>query len=247
MEEEISLVELFDILKKRMAWIINATLLGVLLAAIYTFFIAVPEYSSTTQLLVNRTQQSEVIQQSDINTNVQLINTYKDILKSPVVLDDVRDDLNLDLSHSELSNKMSISTQDNSQVFNIQVTDGNPYDAAIIANTTASVFQEKLPDIMNVDNVSVISEGVPNENPISPNNVLNLAIGLVLGAMIGIGLAFLSEFMDNTVKDEKFIVEELGWTNLGRISEMTPEELQSNAKQTQLHRTDETRSARSRV
>ena len=247
MEEEISLVELFDILKKRMAWIINATLLGVLLAAIYTFFIAVPEYSSTTQLLVNRTQQSEVIQQSDINTNVQLINTYKDILKSPVVLDDVRDDLNLDLSHSELSNKMSISTQDNSQVFNIQVTDGNPYDAAIIANTTASVFQEKLPDIMNVDNVSVISEGVPNENPISPNNVLNLAIGLVLGAMIGIGLAFLFEFMDNTVKDEKFIVEELGWTNLGRISEMTPEELQSNAKQTQLHRTDETRSARSRV
>lgn len=247
MEEEISLVELFDILKKRMAWIINATLLGVLLAAIYTFFIAVPEYSSTTQLLVNRTQQSEVIQQSDINTNVQLINTYKDILKSPVVLDDVRDDLNLDLSHSELSNKMSISTQDNSQVFNIQVTDGNPYDAAIIANTTASVFQEKLPDIMNVDNVSVISEGVPNENPISPNNVLNLAIGLVLGAMIGIGLAFLSEFMDNTVKNEKFIVEELGWTNLGRISEMTPEELQSNAKQTQLHRTDETRSARSRV
>lgn len=247
MEEEISLVELFDILKKRMAWIINATLLGVLLAAIYTFFIAVPEYSSTTQLLVNRTQQSEVIQQSDINTNVQLINTYKDILKSPVVLDEVRDDLNLELSHSALSNKISISTQDNSQVFNIQVTDGNPYDAALIANTTASVFQEKLPDIMNVDNVSVISEGVPNENPISPNNVLNLAIGLVLGAMIGIGLAFLFEFMDNTVKDEKFIVEELGWTNLGRISEMTPEELQSNAKQTQLHRTDETRSARSRV
>lgn len=247
MEEEISLVELFDIIKKRVAWIINATLLGVLLAAVYTFFVAVPEYSSTTQLLVNRTQQSEVIQQSDINTNVQLINTYKDILKGPVILDEVRDELDLELSHTELSNKISISSQDNSQVFNIQVSDGNPYDAATIANTTASVFKENLPEIMNVDNVSVISEGIPNETPISPNNVLNLAIGLVLGGMIGVGLAFLFEFMDNTVKDEKFIVEELGWTSLGRISEMSPDELKADNRQAQLQRSDETRSARSRV
>lgn len=230
-----------------MAWIINATLLGVLLAAVYTFFVAVPEYSSTTQLLVNRTQQSEVIQQSDINTNVQLINTYKDILKGPVILDEVRDELDLELSHTELSNKISISSQDNSQVFNIQVSDGNPYDAATIANTTASVFKENLPEIMNVDNVSVISEGIPNETPISPNNVLNLAIGLVLGGMIGVGLAFLFEFMDNTVKDEKFIVEELGWTSLGRISEMSPDELKADNRQAQLQRSDETRSARSRV
>lgn len=247
MEEEISLVELFDIIKKRMAWIINATLLGVLLAALYTFFIAVPEYSSTTQLLVNRTQQTEVIQQSDINTNVQLINTYKDILKGPVILDEVRDDLDLDLSHSALSNKISISSENNSQVFSIRVTDTNPYDAATIANTTASVFQENLDEIMNVDNVTVISEGTPNITPISPNNVLNIAIGLVLGGMIGVGLAFLFEFLDNTVKDEKFIVEELGWTSLGRISEMTPDELKSDGRQALPQRSTETRSARSRV
>lgn len=247
MEEEISLVELFGILKKRIAWIINATLLGVLLAAVYTFFVAVPEYSSTTQLIVNRTQQSEVIQQSDINTNVQLINTYKDILKSPVVLDEVRKELDLDLTHNALSNKISIATQDNSQVFNIQVNDGNPFDAATIANTVASVFQEELPDIMNVDNVSVISESVPNETPISPNNTLNLAIGLVLGGMIGVGLAFLLEFMDNTVKDETFIVEELGWTSLGIISEMTTDELTADGSQVKAGKSNETRRARSRV
>lgn len=247
MEEEISLVELFDIIKKRMAWIINATLLGILLAALYTFFMAVPEYSSTTQLLVNRTQQTEVIQQSDINTNVQLINTYKDILKGPVILDEVREELDLDLSHSALSNKISISSENNSQVFSIKVTDTNPYDAAMIANTTASVFQENLDDIMNVDNVTVISEGTPNITPISPNNALNIAIGLVLGGMIGVGLAFLFEFLDNTVKDEKFIVEELGWTSLGRISEMTAEELKTDGRQALPQRSTDTRSARSRV
>ena len=246
-EEEISLVELFGILKKRMGWIINATLLGLLLAAVFTFFIATPTFSSTTQLLVNRTQQTEVIQQSDINTNLQLINTYKDIVRGPVILDEVREILNLSESHSSLSDRISVSNQDNSQVFSIQVTDENPNNAAVIANTTATVFQENLDEIMNVDNITIISQAEPNLNPVSPNNTLNLAIGLVLGAMVGIGLVFLFEFLDNTVKDERFITEELGWTSLGRISEMTADELSADTKAAHNKRTTRTAETRTRV
>jgi len=246
-EEEISLIELFGILKKRMGWIINATLLGLLLAAVFTFFVATPTFSSTTQLLVNRTQQTEVIQQSDINTNLQLINTYKDIVRGPVILDEVREILNLSESHSSLSDRISVSNQDNSQVFSIQVTDENPNNAAIIANTTATVFQENLDEIMNVDNITIISQAEPNLNPVSPNNTLNLAIGLVLGAMVGIGLVFLFEFLDNTVKDERFITEELGWTSLGRISEMTADELSADTKAAHNKRTTRTAETRTRV
>jgi len=246
-EEEISLIELFGILKKRMGWIINATLLGLLLAAVFTFFVATPTFSSTTQLLVNRTQQTEVIQQSDINTNLQLINTYKDIVRGPVILDEVREILNLSESHSSLSDRISVSNQDNSQVFSIQVTDENPNNAAVIANTTATVFQENLDEIMNVDNITIISQAEPNLSPVSPNNTLNLAIGLVLGAMVGIGLVFLFEFLDNTVKDERFITEEVGWTSLGRISEMTADELSADTKAAHNKRTTRTAETRTRV
>lgn len=247
MEEEISLQELYLIIKKRLGLIINLTLIGLLTVAFYTFFVATPEYSSTTQLLVNRDQQTDVIQRSDIDTNVQLINTYKDIIKGPVILDEVRDDLNMAQSHSALSDQITISNEQNSQVFSIRVTDTNPYNAAMIANTTASVFQENLDEIMNVDNVTVISQAEPNTTPISPNHTLNLAIGVVLGGMIGVGLAFLLEFLDNTVKDEKFIVDELGWTNLGRISEMSADELKSDGRQALPERSTEARATRSRV
>ena len=77
--------------------------------------------------------------------------------------------------------------------------------------------------------------------------MLNLAIGVVLGGMIGVGLAFLLEFLDNTVKDEKFIVEELGWTSLGRIAEMSADELKSDGRQALPQRTNETSNVRSRV
>lgn len=247
MEEEISLKELFEIVKKRLGLIINLTLAGLLVVAFYTFFIATPEYSATTQLLVNRTEQADAIQRSDIDTNLQLINTYKDIIRGPVILDEVREELNLDVSHGTLRGNIAISNETNSQVFSIQVNDTNPYNAAEIANTTATVFQENLNEIMSVDNVTVISQAEPNINPISPNHTLNLAIGIVLGGMIGVGLAFLLEFLDNTVKDEKFIVEELGWTSLGRIAEMNADELKSDGRQALPKRTQESKAVRSRV
>ena len=55
---------------------------------------------------------------------------------------------------------------------------------------------------MNVDKISIISGAVANTTPVSPNNKLNLVIGLVLGMMVGVGLAFLFELLDRTVKDE---------------------------------------------
>lgn len=245
MEEVISLVEFFGTIKKRMSMIVSLGLVGLIIASVFTFFIATPQYSATTQILVNHTQTGEVIQQSDINTNVQLINTYKDIIKGPVILDDVRETLDFDISHGQLSNKIQIGNQDNSQVFSLTVTDDSPFDAAAIANTVAITFQENIGEIMNVDNVTIISEAVANTSPVSPNTVLNLIIGLLLGFLIGVVLSFIYEYMDNTVKDEKFIIEELGWTNLGKVSEMSEEELKSEQHVSQ--RQTESRSARSRV
>ncbi len=241
MEEEISLAELFAILKKRMPMIISVGLVTLILAAVFTFFIATPKYSSTTQILVNRkTESAEGMQLNDINTNVQMINTYKDIIKGPVILNEVSEKLETNLTTAQLSSKIDIATQDNSQVFSLTVTDESPFDAAEIANEVATTFQNEIGNIMNVENVTIISEAIPDGNQISPNNPLNLVIGLIVGLMLGVGAAFLLEFMDKSVRDERFITEELGWASLGNISEMTYSELSSKAepiKQTNTRRT----------
>lgn len=231
MEEEISLAELFAILKKRMTMIISVGLVMLILAAGFTFFIATPKYSSTAQILVNRkTESAEGMQLTDINTNVQMINTYKDIIKGPVILNKVSEKLDLELTTAELSEKMEITTQDNSQVFSLTVTDESPFDAAEVANEVALTFQNEIGNIMNVENVTIISEAIPVGNQISPNNPLNLVIGLLIGLMMGVGAAFLLEFMDKSVRDERFITEELGWTTLGNVSEMSDSELASKVE-----------------
>lgn len=223
MGEEMSLMELIGILKKRIGLIVIGILIGVFFLAGYSFHIATPQYSSTTQLVVNRTQDTEVIQRSDIETNVQLINTYKDLLRSPAILDEVTEELNMAITSQQLLNQLSVTSENNSQVFSIQITNPNPNNAAIIANKTAEIFQEKLEDIMSLDNVTIFSEASVNPNPVSPNHILNLLIGFVLGGVLATALAILIEFKDTTVKDDSFITEQLGLINLGCVSEMLPE------------------------
>ena len=230
MEKEISLSDLFATLKRHLAKIIMCSLFGLVLTGIYTFFFVTPQYQSTSKIVVNQTQQTgQAITNTDIQTNLNLINTYQSIIKEPIILEDVIEMTNSDLTVSQLKNKLTVQTQNNSLVFGVTVSDESPYEAAELANATATSFEEKIGGILEVESVTILSEATPNLSAVSPNVPLNIVIGLILGLMSGIGFAFLSEYMDNTVKGSQFINENIGWTDLGSISLMTEKELKDMA------------------
>ncbi|UJF15254.1 Wzz/FepE/Etk N-terminal domain-containing protein [Jeotgalibaca sp. MA1X17-3] len=225
MEEEISLSDIFAIFKRHMGKIIIWSLLGIILVGGYTLFLTVPQYQSTSKIVVNQTQQTgQAITNTDIQTNLNLINTYQSIIKEPIILEDVISKTKTDFTTQQLSNKLSVQTENSSLVFGVTIKDESPYIASDLANAIASTFQEKIGEILEVESVTILSQAIPNLQPVSPNIILNLAIGLILGLMLGVGIAFLTEFMDKRVKDSK-IIDEIGWTNLGSILEMSAEEL----------------------
>lgn len=222
MEETISLKELFDTLKKRFALIISITLIAMIVSGVVSYFIITPEYKSSTQILVNQKKDdsSSVINSGEVQANVQMISTYSVILKSAAILNIVKEELNLDMSVSELNSKITVESAQNSQVMTLSVTDADPTVALQIANKTAEVFEKEIKNIMSIDNVTVLplAEDQENQAPISPNPPLNIAIAAVVGVMIGIGLAFLLEYLDNTLKTEQDIEKLLGLPVLGAIT-----------------------------
>lgn len=228
--EEISLGELFRIFKHHIGKIIICSLIGLLLAGVYTFFFVVPQFSSTTKIVVNQTQNTgQSITNTDIQTNLNLINTYQSIIREPIILEDALGMIDSDLNVSQLRDKIAVETQNDSLVFGVTVSDANPYKAAELANATAASFEEKIGDILEVESVTILSEATPVLHPVSPNLPVNIAIGFALGLLLGIGFAFLSEYMDNTIKGSEFINEYTGWTDLGAISLMTDKELKDMA------------------
>jgi capsular polysaccharide biosynthesis protein len=220
MEETISLRELFYTLRKRIWLIISITVIATLLSGIYSFYLATPIYSSSTQLLVNQEKNDQPMYNiGEIQTNLQLINTYNVIIKSPAILDLVAKDLDLGQTSDELNSMITVGSEKDSQVLNITVQNPDPAMATDIANTTAKVFQDEIVKIMNVDNVSILAKAKTKENqsPIKPQPVLNIAIALVVGLMLGVGLSFLLEYLDNTIKNEMDVEKILGLPVLGAI------------------------------
>lgn len=261
MEETISLKEIFDLLRKHLSTILISMFAGLALAAVVTFFIITPSYSSRAQLIVTLPQSDGTASNSnlnDVNYNLQMLNTYKDIIKegdalSTEVHNRLKANYDLDMTATAIKKNLEVTQSENSQMFSISATSDKAVDAQHIANTAAEVFQDTLKDVLNnVDKVTIISKATASTSPVSPNNKLNLAIGLVLGLMIGVGLAFLLELLDRTVKDQKFVTDTLGFTLLGTVPEMTAKDLKptkaaQREMQNQQAETTDTPRRRSRV
>ncbi|MCT2347652.1 YveK family protein [Bacillales bacterium AN1005] len=221
MEDNISLKDLFQTLKKRTFLIIAITLIAMIASGVVSYFVITPEYKSSTQILVNQVKEDQTIYNyNEVQTNVQLINTYSVIIKSAGILNNVKKDLNLDISISELNSKISVESAQNSQIMTISVIDSDPALALEIANKTAEVFEKEVKNLMQVDNVNILplADDQENQSPVSPNPPLNILIAAAVGLLVGIGLAFLLEFLDNTVKNEQDIEKLLELPVLGAIT-----------------------------
>lgn len=144
MEETISLKELMQVLRKRLSMIALITLGAMIVTAIVTYFVMTPVYESSTQILVNKASDDQTMYTTNaVQTNVQLVNTYNVIIKSPSILDKVIDELKLNMTTDELNSKIEVSTEQNSQVFTLTVKDTNPYMATKIANKIGEVFKKR--------------------------------------------------------------------------------------------------------
>ena len=229
MEETISLKELLETLKKRLLLIVSITVIAALVSGVVSYFLLTPIYQASTQILVNQTKSDQsVYSPSEVQTNLQLINTYNVIITSPAILDIVTKELNLDLTAAQLKEKITVGSEKDSQVVNLSVTDPDAAVAAKIANKTAEVFQTEIPKIMKVDNVSILAKAVNSDNPspIKPRPLLNVAIAIVVGLMAGVGLAFLLEYFNNTIKNEQDIEKLLGLPILGVIATIDDQKIE---------------------
>lgn len=225
-------------------------------------FVIQPEYSSSVALLVNRKQdQNTGAQLQDQQADVQMINTYKDIITRPVILGTVVKNLTTankqltskaqpatyktladgsvvidkqakpaeyklmdakydksEINMGDLSKNISISNEQDSQIFTVNVTLTNSVLARDVANEIAKVFKQKVSSIMSVSNVSVVSKAVNNKKPVSPNVKLITLVGLIVGIFVGFIWGLIKDLTDRTVKDVSYLTDELKLTNLGQVN-----------------------------
>lgn len=219
MNETVNILDLLLVLKNRWKPIILLSLLLPIISGFITYFLLTPVYQGTTLILVNSKSSENISDLSQLSDNIGLINTYGGIIKSPVILGKVIEELNLSESVDQLTGRITINSQQDSQIFSLTVEDSDASQAVLIANTISKTFQKEIKEIMRIDNVNILAEAEIKEHPtpVKPNLLFNIAIAFVVGFMGGIGVAMLSEVMDSTLKDDHDVEAYLGLPILGSV------------------------------
>lgn len=202
--EERNEIDILDLLKAVLSkwWIIllSGAAIG-LIAFGYCKFFVTPQYSSTTSMYILNTSADRGVTYADTQLSIQIMNDYFEIVTSRSVLDVTISELDLNMGAGTLKSKISLSNPDNTRVLYISVTDPDPNQAALIANTVRELSAEQIKKIVNVDAVNTVDEASIPRSPSSPNTSRTTVLGLLIGALAAIAVLVIIYLADNSVKD----------------------------------------------
>ena len=208
-ETEIDLLELgYEILDK-LKYIIAAAVLGIILAGVYVFAIAVPTYEAVAKLYVLNSNDS-VVNLSDLQLGNYLASDYTELFQTWEVKEMVRTNLGLDYSYEELESMVKVDNPADTRILYITVTSTNPQEARAMANEYASVVSDYVSKIMAAERPNLLSEAIVPDSPVSPKKAQTLIIGMLLGLALSMGVVILRFIMDDSIKSVDDVEKHLG-------------------------------------
>lgn len=215
--EEINIKDLFKFYLNKSLIIIFITLLFTIFGYYYNEYIQIPMYNGTTTIiLVQNNNKTNYDLTQGVTLNEKLLSTYTEIIKSRSVLEPVIEKLNLNTTLEDLKEQISV-TELSTSIIEITVSDKDNEKAATIANNIAEKFKEEISIIYKLENVSVLDEAIPEEEPHNVHKTKQLIIFMAIGIIISSTIIFIAYYFDNTIKDKKDIEQYLNIPVLGEI------------------------------
>lgn len=213
------------ILRRQWVLITSCLLLGVAAAALVTVR-TTPVYSSTARLFVSTptTADANSAAYQGALFSQQRVASYADLVRGTTVAQKVIDKLHLDETATQLSAHISAQAVTNTVILEVTANDPSAERAHLLAQTLAEVFSAYVPQLESATDLStapikaVISDAaVMPTSPVSPRPLVNLGLGVVLGLLVGLGLATLREKLDTTIKTTDALHEITGAASLGIV------------------------------
>lgn len=219
---EIDVFAMLKTLWKRKFSIVLVALVFAIAAFGYSAFLAKKEYQSTSRIYVvsRQNQDNNALTNSDLQAGSYLVKDYREIILSQNVLTQAIEELKLDLTPAELSKKISVSVPTDTRILSITAKDGNPKEAARIANGLRNVAAEKIISVTKVSDVTTLDEAEVPQSPSSPNIRRNVLLGFIAGVGLMVVLLVVVEVLDDRVKRPEDIEELMGLTLLGIVPDM---------------------------
>ena len=198
-------------------WLILLVSLVVALSAfIYCKTNRTEVYTTSTNIYILNNNNT-VATGSDFQTAELLTKDYEELIKNEVVTEAVVARLGLDISPQQLSNKIAVSSKEDTRIIKISISDKDPYLAAQIANTVREIASVKIVDIMKIDAVNLVSEAAIPTAKSGTGATRTAMLAFIATLVICVTIIGTIDVLNDTIKSPDEIVTRLGINSLGAI------------------------------
>ena len=214
--ENIEFKRMLDILNNKKGIIILILILFIALGYLYSYYYVVPEYKSTSTLLLIP-NDDETVTSSDLTLNSGLISTYGNIAKNSKVLKQVISNLNLNIQEGQLLSKIEINIIKDTHIMEISVSDTDPQMATNITKELSNVFLNEIKQIYNLNNIGIVDEAQLPDTPYNINHIKDMFVFVCMGIVVSFAYIVIIYLFDNTIKKEEDIEEYIKIKSLGSV------------------------------
>ena len=197
------------------------------MVGMFTAFVMKPVYTSSTMLyIVNKTATLPSL--TDLQLGTQLTKDYKVMITSRPVTQKVIENLDLNMDHETLVQKISVNNPSDTRIITISVTDNDPFIAKTIADEITEVASARIAELMDTAPPNIVEEGNLPTHKTSPSISKNTIMGGMVGVFLAMLLIVLEFLLNDSIKTPEDVERYLGLTVLGTIPVFEKEELSAS-------------------
>ena len=216
-----TLLELLQLLRKRIALVVALPIVCALAMSAYSFFFMANTYTASTSLYVlTKTESSNGGNNnmySDLNASQLLTNDVATLIKSDRVMGDTAKALNM---QSLAGFDIAVTSENTTRVITLSVTGEDADAAAVVANKLVESASDVAQEVMDIQSVNVIDKAVAPSNPRGPNRPMYMAVSLMAGLFLAIAIVVVADMLNTKVRRVEEVEELLGLPVIGRMPVM---------------------------
>lgn len=187
---------------------ILATLFVVVMATAGYTLMQAPTYTATATVFVTVESGDSAGELSQGASYAERqVQSFVQVVETAAVLDPVIDEFSLDTTSRSLAGQISASSPNSTSLIDITANGGNATETAELANAVAASLVVTVDDLaptssngQGLVSASVIDPATVPNTPSAPKPTTNIALGIILGALIGLGQALLRSVLDTRVR-----------------------------------------------
>lgn len=215
-EEFLTAKDVVEALKKRVRLIIASILTFTFITAVFVFFISTPKYEASVKLFAGKTEEVQSdYSDKELESYSSIINTYIELIKTRDFMNKIIDEVNLDTTPKALMNSLQFITKANTPIIEIRYVSSNPEVAEAVISAITENFEVSVKEVI-LNTYTKVVDSV-EVSKLSQGRAAKIVLGGFIGLLIGFGIVFLLELLDDTVSKKGELEKVLPIPILGQV------------------------------